>query len=75
MKAEVSLPSSQKPAMGPYLEPVKSSPHPFTQLFSGSVQYYPVISAYVFKAVSHLKFSSQNSVRISHLSMRRTYAS
>ena len=57
MEPEESLPHSQVPATGPYLEPARSSPYPHIQFHEDKSLYYPPIYAWVSQAVSFPQFS------------------
>jgi hypothetical protein len=45
METEESLPCTQEPANGPYLEPAESSPHPHTLFIYNRINIIPPIYA------------------------------
>lgn len=66
MECESSLPSSQKPAIGPYPKQGESSPHAQTLYVWGPFQYYSPIRAYVWKVVFSLAVFQQKFLCSSH---------
>jgi hypothetical protein len=55
MEPEGSLPGSERPDTGPYLEPTESSPETHTLFRFVYPLYYPPMYAWVFQIVSSLQ--------------------
>jgi hypothetical protein len=64
---EISLPCAQRLAICPYPKPDESSSWPHILFLEDSLQYYPLIYAYVFQVVPSFRFPTQIRTLLSSL--------